>query len=163
MINDKGNYFMFSHILVATDLSPRAEMATQKAVQLAHQFNSRITMLNVHEEFLSDDEMQMLRVSVETMKEEFARTAETAKKEMKNIISHFHADDITVEFLLREGKPTEKILEEAEAVDARLIVIGTNGRNNIHDFILGTTSEYIVRHAKCPVLVVPEVTGSMSS
>ncbi|NQU66616.1 MAG: universal stress protein [Candidatus Marinimicrobia bacterium] len=146
---------MFNHILIATDMSPKAISATKKAVQLAHQFNSRITLLNIHEEFMSDDEMQMLRVSVNKMKEEFHKTADAAKSEMKRIIHELHADDIQVEFLLREGKTPKTICSVAVELGADLIVLGTNGRDNIHDYILGTTSEYVVRHSKLPVLVIP--------
>ena len=146
---------MFNHILVATDLSLRAEMATQKAVQLAHQFNSKITMLNVHDEFMNDDEMQMLRVSVEKMMNELSKTASSAKVEMKKIIHDLHAEDIQVDFLIREGKANKKILDEAKRLNVSLIVMGTNGRSNLHDYILGTTSEYVVSNAECPILVVP--------
>ena len=48
---------MFKHILVPTDLSNKAELAFNKAVFLAHQFNSEITLLNVHEEFQSKEEL----------------------------------------------------------------------------------------------------------
>ena len=95
-------------------MSPKAVAATKIAVQLAHQFNSKITLLNVHDEFMSDDEMHMLRVSVKKMKDEFHKTAESAKSEMKNIIHELHADDITVEFLLREGKAPKTICSVSE-------------------------------------------------
>ena len=146
---------MFHHILIATDMSPRAISATMKGIQIAHQFNSTVTLLNVHEEFMSDTEMQMLRVSVAVMKEEFLKTAESARQEMKKIIRELHADNIEVDFLIREGKASKTICEVASELKVDLIVIGTNGRDNIHDFILGTTSEYVVRHSKCPVLVMP--------
>ncbi|MFQ6609914.1 MAG: universal stress protein, partial [Fidelibacterota bacterium] len=110
----------------------------------------------VHDEFMSDEEMQMLRVSVKKMKEEFHKTADSAKSEMKNIIHNLHAEDIEVEFLLREGEAPKTICAVSDELNVDLIVMGTNGRDNIHDFILGTTSEYVVRHSKKPVLVVPE-------
>ena len=55
---------MFTHILCPTDLKERAFIALKKAVQIAHQFNARITMLNVHDEFLNKEEREMLRVSL---------------------------------------------------------------------------------------------------
>ena len=44
---------MFTHILCPTDLKERALPALKKAVQIAHQFNSKITMLNVQDEFMN--------------------------------------------------------------------------------------------------------------
>ena len=71
---------MFIKILCATDLNTTSNEAVKKAVQLAHQYNSKIIMLNVHEEFMTKEEMGMLRVSIDTMKLEFEKTALKAKK-----------------------------------------------------------------------------------
>ncbi len=150
---------MFDHILVATDLSARAQLATEKAVQLAHQFKSKITMLNVHEEFMDKEEMQMLRVSVEKMESEFRNIAVRAKEEIRRSLNELHAEDIRVEFLLKKGDAKKAILETAEELDVDLIVMGTNGRDNIHDYLLGTTSEYVARHTKQPLLIVPITKG----
>jgi nucleotide-binding universal stress UspA family protein len=57
---------MFTHILCPTDLKERAFIALKTAVQIAHQFNSRITMLNVHDEFMNQQEREMLRMSSTT-------------------------------------------------------------------------------------------------
>ena len=46
---------MFKHIIIASDLSLKSKIAAQKAVQIAHQFNSKIFLLNVHEEFMDKD------------------------------------------------------------------------------------------------------------
>ena len=58
---------MYKHILVATDLSPRASNALKHAIKFAHIFNSKITLLNVHEEFMNKEEMIMSMVSVGKM------------------------------------------------------------------------------------------------
>jgi len=64
----------------------KGSTAIVKAVQLAHQFNSDIILLNVHEEFMTKEEMEMLRVRVGTIQEEFEKTAMQAKKEMKGML-----------------------------------------------------------------------------
>ena len=51
---------MFEHILCPTDLKERAYIALKKAVQIAHQFNSKITILNVHPEFMAQEDREML-------------------------------------------------------------------------------------------------------
>ena len=146
---------MFNKILCATDLSKKNDTAISKAVQVAHQFNSSIIILNVHDEFMEKEEMEMLRVSVEAIQAEFEKTAILAKNEMKGIIHSLHAEDINIEFILKKGKPNKIICEEAINLDADLIVIGKSGKSNISKFILGSTAAYIVNHATVPVLVVP--------
>lgn len=146
---------MFNKILCATDLSKENDTAISKAVQVAHQFNSSIVILNVHDEFMEKEEMEMLRVSVESIQAEFEKTAILAKNEMKGIIHSLHAEDINVEFKIKKGKPNKIICEEAANLDADLIVLGKSSKGKISKFLLGSTAAYIVNHASVPVLVVP--------
>jgi nucleotide-binding universal stress UspA family protein len=146
---------MFRHILCPTDLKERAFIALKNAVQIAHQFNSKITMLNAHPEFMDQQEREMLRVSFDGLKEKYRRIAVKSREEMKAEISKLHAEDIQVDYVLREGKPETIILETAEKLGIDLIVICTDGRDNIKDFVTGTITEHVINHASCPVLVIP--------
>ena len=146
---------MFNKILCATDLNKENDPAITKAVQVAHQFNSSIIILNVHDEFMEKEEMEMLRVNVESVQSEFEKTAILAKNEMKGIIHSLHAEDIKVEFILKKGKPNKIICDESEKLESDLIVIGKSSSSNISNIILGSTAAYIVNHANVPVLVVP--------
>ena len=133
----------------------KASTAIIKAVQLAHQFNSDIILLNVHEEFMTKEEMEMLRVRVSTIQEEFEKTALQAKKEMMDVLLALHAEDVKVEFSIKEGKPQKVICDEAARTNADLIIMGPSRKPNISKFLLGTTASYVIEHAKIPVLVVP--------
>ena len=146
---------MFRHILCPTDMKERAYIALKKAVQIAHQFNSKITVLNVHPEFIAQQEREMLRVSFDGLKEKYRRVAIESREEMKAEIGSLLADDIQVDYLLREGQPERVIAETAGKLAVDLIVICTDGRNNIKDFVTGTITEHVINHASCPVLVIP--------
>jgi nucleotide-binding universal stress UspA family protein len=104
---------------------------------------------------MEKEEMEMLRVSVESIQAEFEKTAILAKNEMKGIIHSLHAEDINVEFIIKKGKPHKIICEEAVNLDADLIVLGKSSKGKISKFLLGSTAAYIVNHASVPVLVVP--------
>ena len=147
---------MFKKIICATDMNIKANPAIKKAVQLAHQFYSDIILLNVHEEFMTKEEMEMLRVRVGTIQEKFENTAIQAKKEMKDILLSLHAEDVKVEFAIKEGKPHKVICDEADRTKADLIIMSASGKPNISKFILGTTASYVIEHVKIPVLVVPQ-------
>ena len=155
---------MFSHILCATDLSPRSDEALRMSVHMAAKYNARLIILNVHDEFMDKEEMVMLRVSVEGMQERFREIALKCKQQMKQLVTAVGVDEIEVEYLLRDGKPADVILKVAHDMTADLqepnlplIVIGTNGRDSLIDRFLGTVAEHVVRHASCPVLVIPYV------
>lgn len=59
----------------------------------------------------------------------------------------------TVEHVLRAGDPAEAIVEEAEAIDAQLIVVGSRGRGRVHALVAGSVVAGVLDAAPCPVLV----------
>ena len=146
---------MFKKILCATDLNETSHVAVKKAVQLAHQYDAKIFMLNVHEEFMNKDEMGMLRVSIEIIKSKFEKTALQAKNEMKEKIESLHAESIHVEYILKDGKAKKVICEEAERAEADLIIMGVSEKNIIPTFISNNTTTYVIEHSNIPVLIVP--------
>ena len=52
------------------------------------------------------------------------------------------------------GSPKGVILEEAEALGADLIVVGSQGHGAIERFLLGSVSQAVALHAKCSVEIV---------
>jgi nucleotide-binding universal stress UspA family protein len=146
---------MIRHILCPTDLKERAYIALNKAVQIAHQFDARITMLNVHKEFMDKREREMLRVSVDKLKEKYRQVSIESKEKMKTVIHELHAEDVEITFLLRKGKPADTIIEVSAEEGVDLIVICTDGRDNLKDFVTGTITEQVINRTPCPVLVIP--------
>ena len=148
---------MFNKILVAIDLSPRSCKALEKAIQFAHLYNSDITLLNVHEEFLNKAEMIMSRVSVNKLQDTFQNISIRAKSKIKDLMVNMHGDDIENNIVLREGKAGNKIIEFSEEINPDLIIIGSNGKDSFSDYICGTTTSYVVDNSKFPVLVIPDL------
>ena len=147
---------MFKTILCPIDLKPRSKMALRKAINIAHQFNSKIILLNIHEEFRSKEQMVMSRVSVSQLGNEFKKIALDAKNDMKSLVKDLEADNIDCEYLLRDGKPHEIIVKISKEKSTDLIVMGTNGKDSLSDLLVGTTTQKVVEKSICPVLVIPK-------
>lgn len=58
-----------------------------------------------------------------------------------------------VETLVEFGDPGHTICQIAERLPASVVVLGTHGRGGIKRAIMGSTSDHVVRHCACPVLV----------
>lgn len=52
------------------------------------------------------------------------------------------------------GDPGGAICSVAHDIDADVVVLGSHGRGVVKRVVLGSVSEYVMRHAPCPVLVV---------
>ena len=147
---------MYEHILVAIDLSPRSCNALKHAIKLAHLFNSKITLLNVHEEFLNKREMIMSRVSVEVLQKTFRDVSVKAKKEIRHLIEDLDGKDIQIEIKIKDGKTaSDEIVSFSNKINPDLIVMGSNGKDELSDYIIGTTASYVVDNSKYPVFVIP--------
>lgn len=69
------------------------------------------------------------------------------------------SDGITWTTRTVEGVVVEEILKAEVAGAADLLVLATEGRNGFLDALRGSTTEQIVRGARCPVLAVPAANG----
>jgi len=146
---------MIKHILCPINLEKDVIIALERSVRLAHQLNAKITLLNVHREFMDKSEMEMLRVSATEMMEKFRRIALKAKADMKDLVHNLHADDLEIKYLLHEGKPETVISEVAGELKVDLIVMYTEGKDNIKDYVVGTIAQNVINSAPCPVMVIP--------
>lgn len=59
----------------------------------------------------------------------------------------------SAKFVTKEGEAGEAIVAVAEKEKANMIVTGTRGMGKLRRTFLGSVSDYVIHHAKCPVLV----------
>ena len=64
------------------------------------------------------------------------------------------AEDVRVVRLLHAGPPGAVICWMAQGRDCDLIVMGTHGRGALTHLLVGSVAEYVLRHARCPVLTI---------
>jgi nucleotide-binding universal stress UspA family protein len=62
---------------------------------------------------------------------------------------------VPIDVSIREGDAVREILEQADAMQADLLVVGTHGRTGFERLVLGSVAEKVLRKAVCPVLSVP--------
>ena len=71
--------------------------------------------------------------------------------EFKNFAA---SSELDIEYLIKEGNPAKRILEDANEEDVDLIVIGSSGKTGFDKFIMGSVADKIVSSADCAVLVI---------
>lgn len=139
------------NILVPVDFSECSRKAMQYAGGFARQFNAEVTLLHVV--VTVPPPPQMLIFEAETVT---AKYHEQAAKQLaewrKEIVSQG-----TVKAVVRGGVAAhQEIVMAAQECNTDLIVMGNHGRSGLARLFTGSTTERVVRHAPCPVLVVRE-------
>ena len=77
-----------------------------------------------------------------------------AFEETKPIKSKLKAAGFSVKLRVERGNPKLKILQVEREEDVSAIVLGSHGKSNIREMLLGSVSEHVIRHCKKPVLVI---------
>jgi nucleotide-binding universal stress UspA family protein len=134
--------------LVAHDLSVLGDRAAIEAARLAAPVGARLVLLHLHE---IPNRNPYERTGAETfeMEEEIRRQLGVLAD---RLVRQHPGLRVDVEVLA--GNARERILDEAERVDATHIVVGTHGRKGVARLVLGSVAESIVHAARIPVMVV---------
>ncbi|MFB6101374.1 MAG: universal stress protein [Haloplanus sp.] len=139
----------YDRILVPTDGSDGVERAIEHAVREASIHGATIHGLYV----LSTDAyagiaMESSWESVDRLLREDAEAAVARVRELAD-------DDVPVETVIVEGKPSREIVRYAETEGCDLVVMGTHGRGGIDRLLLGSVAESVIRSSSIPVTTVP--------
>jgi nucleotide-binding universal stress UspA family protein len=78
-----------------------------------------------------------------------------SRTQMRELIETTDWDGVEVVSSLQIGHAGQQICARAVEHHADLIVTSTHGTTGFKHILVGSTAEYVVRHASCPVLVVP--------
>ncbi|HVA99201.1 MAG TPA: universal stress protein [Bacteroidia bacterium] len=139
----------YSNILIAVDSSEYSLTAAKKGIELALQLHAKIALV-----FVVDKSKATGNIDAGIMPEE---ALIVLKKEAEQTLDELveMGDEKNVLKFMPEGYPAEEILKTGSIWQADLIVIGTHGRTGVKHLLMGSVAEYVVRHAKTPVMVVP--------
>ncbi|HXG49649.1 MAG TPA: universal stress protein [Methylomirabilota bacterium] len=145
----KRREFRLRQILVPTDFSAPSTKALHYALALAEQAGATLSLVHVLA-LPSWPEFGYARMAIKS-----AQGRRTAQERLQTLRAGLgDRGDRVGAWRVRSGNPFREIIAEAEESRADLIVVATHGHTGLAHFLLGGTTEKIVRHAGCPVLVV---------
>lgn len=137
-------------VLLATDLSPTTELATDWAFDLARRHDATLLIVSVIDP-------RELRLPGGAFHQRVDQVRERREAVAQRLVQRGRAVGVPVTFLVWTGEPGESIVEAAEAEDADVILVGAHSRGPLGRLLMGSVSEHVARHAPCPVLVVRAV------
>jgi len=143
---------MFEKILYPTDFSDVAKKAMDYIAKLKEAGGKEVILLHVIDERAVGDICQLYGSrGSEGM---VMRIKGEAYKEIGGMEAELREKGFDVKVRIERGIPFREILrvEGEEGVSA--IVMGSHGKTNIEEMLLGSVSEKVIRKSKRPVLVI---------
>jgi nucleotide-binding universal stress UspA family protein len=138
----------FQTFLVPHDFSEDADAALEAALELARRLGAEIHLLHAYQQPI--DVLSPYGVAIPPNIGPELRAAGLAR--LQQIAAR--ASGVRIEAHVVEGPPAVVIAEQARAIGADLVVMGTRGRTGLRHLLLGSVAERTVRTAPCPVLTV---------
>lgn len=143
-------------ILVPTDFSKTSITALEVAIDIAKKAGGDITLLHVVEEATPES----FKISGEGHPDDFEdrlftyKMLEKAKKQLEKLVTDPRFGSVRINGELRIGNPFHGMNTIITEHKVDLVVMGTRGHSKLEEMVIGTNTERVVRHSRCPVLTV---------
>jgi len=135
-------------ILVPMDFSRNSKLALEAALVLAKQFDAGLLLLNVIPTAYALGGYDGVDYGMLE-----GEMRESSEREFAEIVKKIGQTGVKAETRIVDGRPATLIVEAAKQCKVDLIAISTHGRAGFEHFVIGSTTEEVVRHADCNVLV----------
>lgn len=148
----------FKTIAVAVDFSDHSRRALERAISLAQHDGAALHIVHVFTPPSAGMGFSMRSIDLSVERE---RTlAETLERRLQGFCKPYEKDLAAIKATLKlhyHDGHRSGLVGYAEHAHADLLVLGTRGRSNLRDMLLGSTAEKVLRQANCSVLAIRAV------
>ncbi|MBS7577341.1 MULTISPECIES: universal stress protein [unclassified Enterococcus] len=139
----------YQNILIAIDGSDESDVAFNKAMNVAKRNNTALIIAHI----VDTRAFQSVSSFDGTLADE---ATQAANKILDEHIDRAKSFGVTnVKKIIEFGSPKSLIATKIpEKENIGLIMLGATGLNTIERLLIGSVSEYVIRHAPCDVLIV---------
>lgn len=142
---------MFDKIMVAIDKAEITNKLLDATVEIAHNKQTQITLVNVSQDYVSNG----MTYVPENFLEDILNEMEKASwEQLHQAKSKLNSAGINPETVHLKGDPGYEILNYARETEQQLIIIGSRGLRGVKGMMLGSVSHKVSQLSSCPVLIV---------
>ena len=142
---------MFQNILVPFDLSTQSTRAFKVALDIAKNYNSKMTLLTCLEGDAWQHKFYDSRADAELLKKQ----KKVTEKYLEKLESLADKNKVTVKSQIIKSKSVvNDIVAFAKSRKHDLIVIGSHGRTGFDKVLLGSVANGVSQKTSCPILIV---------
>ena len=151
----------FKKILCAIDLSPSSEQVVKTAIKLARILDSEIEFLHVDKsglglkEVIDGIRVMYLGDDLDEVNRNYKEHINSLTKEVNTYLEQFDKQNLQSTVTVRTGNPESAIVDAALLEKDVLLVMGAHGHSGIiHDYIIGSTTDQLLRTTPCSMLTL---------
>jgi nucleotide-binding universal stress UspA family protein len=148
-------------ILVPTDFSPEADYALEAATRIVARSGASIHLLHIVEDLPYDTfSPSGDYIPQNSMDKVFVmKLIEKAHEQLHTRMQDANLAGITITHEVKTGSVYKHIAQGIAGEKVDLIVMGTKGDSGLHEMLIGSNTEKVVRFAGCPVLSIRKKPG----
>lgn len=138
---------MFNRIMVAFDDSAHAHRALEMGFKMAKVHNSHLHLVTVIQ--LPD-----YAGTVDEVDENIREGKKFYQEAIAGAVAEGEKRGIRISSRILYGHIGQFLVRYAAENNIDLIITGSRGKSEVEKLLLGSVSNYLSRHARCPVLIV---------
>lgn len=139
-------------IMVAIDFSEHTSLVISNAINVVRNSLSKLWLIHIA---APEPDFVGYQTGPQTERDYMAQKFRDEHRQIQDWAEKLRQKGIEAVGLLFQGPTVETILREADKLAVDLIVIGSHGKSGLYKALVGSVSEGILKHANCPVLVIP--------
>jgi nucleotide-binding universal stress UspA family protein len=138
-------------ILVVSRSTKHCRKAVHYGISLAKQYNAKLYVMHViHDPF----SLEGWNLPIPSLEQEYKKLVKTTREEIDRIIKSERADGLEVTEQIREGKPTDEIIEAVKEEKIDLVILSAHEEGRLEHLLFGRTVEELTRKMPCSILLV---------
>jgi len=143
-----------TRILCPTDMSDLSRIAVRCALAWAKRFGAKSFVLAARE--LALPPRYFTAEQIATLTRQAEQAEDQVREDLEKWVQGIGVPDTPFEAVVGPGPADRAILRAIEVVRPDLVVMGTHGRSGYNRFLMGSTTEKVIRQIPVPLLTVRE-------
>ena len=140
------------NILLAVDFPDNITPLFDKTLQLAQAFGAKVWLLHVA---APEPDFVGYEPGPQEVRDDVAKDLRKDHVSVQKLGQLFNDQGIETEPLLVQGSTAQTIVDQAEKLNADLLVFGSHQSSFFRKLLLGDTAKDIIRKSSVPMLVIP--------
>ncbi len=147
---------MIKSILVPIDFSDVTDAVLSVASRFAKAFDAKIVLTHVAKVTVNAGGLELCPQDMsDNVAEQLGKDDHVLHEYEKTL----RAQGLDVTAMLDSGPPDRQVAEETEALKPDLVILGSHGHGAFHHLLTSSVCESVLKHATCPVVIVPMKTA----